>query len=443
MHQILVVDNNDNSRMQTIRFLTRNGYSVSGTTNGQSSIERVKKNKPDLILCDFNCENIADTMFLGTIKEICPEAIVIIITSNSNVKEAVEVLKQGAYDYIAKPVSPDKILMIIKNALTEKPKEVKITGPVQSDTKKSVILKSEYHNKYIIGTSVEFAEIIRQIDLVAPTNFSIIIYGESGSGKEAIAQQIHEKSKRAGKPFIAIDCGALSKELSGSELFGHEKGAFTGALNKKIGCLEIANEGTIFLDEISNLPYEVQVSLLRVVQERKIRRVGGIVDIDIDIRIIVASNTNLRNAGRGKFREDLYHRLNEFIITLPSLRERKHDIMLFANYFLEQTNTELGKNIKGFTKEVENILMNYIWHGNIRELKNVIRRATLLTNGALVELKSLPFELNCFNQKFISPIIQNADHQKINKSTPDLYEANTQSPNLDAAYEILNGIQQG
>ncbi len=437
MHQILVVDNNSNSRMQTIRFLTRNGYDVTGTTNEQSTIERMKKNKPDLVLCDFNFGDMTDIRFLGTIKEMCPEAMVIITTSNSSVKEAVEVLKQGAYDYIAKPISPDKILMIIKDAFEEKPKEDRISGHTSNDTKKIIALKSESHSKYITGTSVAFAEITSQIDLVAPTNFSVIIYGESGSGKEAIAQQIHEKSNRAGKPFVAIDCGALSKELSGSELFGHEKGAFTGALNKKIGCLEIANEGTIFLDEISNLPYEVQVSLLRVVQERKIRRVGGVTDIDIDIRIIVASNTNLRNAGKGKFREDLYHRLNEFIITLPSLRERKQDIMLFAKYFLEQTNIELGKNIKGFTKEVANILMNYIWHGNIRELKNAIRRATLLTKGELVELKSLPFELNCFNQKFISPII----HQETNTSTPDLYEANTQSLNLDAAYEIIsNGI---
>lgn len=247
---------------------------------------------------------------------------------------------------------------------------------------------------YIFGDSADFKNILNQIDLVAPTNYSIIIYGESGSGKEVIAQEIHKRSRRANKPFIAIDCGTLSRELAGSELFGHEKGSFTGAIGQKAGSFELANGGTIFLDEISNLPYDVQVTLLRVTQERKMRRVGGIKDIDLDVRIIVASNKKLWDAARtGHFREDLYHRFNEFQINVPPLRERVNDIMVFANHFLTQTNKELGKNVKRFTPEVEDVFKKYVWHGNLRELKNVVKRATLMADSSVIDIKSIPFEL--------------------------------------------------
>ena len=234
---------------------------------------------------------------------------------------------------------------------------------------------------------------------MAPTSYSVIIYGETGSGKESIAQEIHNRSKRSSKTFIAIDCGALSKELAASELFGHEKGSFTGAVNQKIGCFELANGGTIFLDEVANLPYDVQVSLLRVVQERKMRRVGGTKDIDLDVRILIASNELLWNATRtGKFREDLYHRFNEFSIEIPPLRERRDDIMLFAGHFLQTTNEELGKQVKGFDPDVEEIFKKYVWYGNLRELKNVIKRATLLTEGEFIEASSLPFEISNYSK---------------------------------------------
>ncbi len=416
MNKILVIDDDNDTRMLITRFLTRNNYVVSGTDSGKSTIEWMKKNKPDLVLCDFMLDDMTGIQLLGKIKETYPDAIVIIITGYSNVKDAVAALKLGAYDYVTKPLFPDEILMTIRKALGGVSKETVVSRPAQNTSKTKSGSKSIYDNQYITGNSVEFAEIIKQIDLVAPTNFSVIIYGESGCGKEAIAQQIHRESKRSGKPFVAIDCGALSKELAGSELFGHEKGAFTGALNQKIGSLEIANEGTIFLDEIGNLSYDVQISLLRVVQERKIRRVGGIKDIDIDVRIIIASNVNLWDAARaGKFREDLYHRFNEFTISVPSLHERKEDIMLFAHHFLKHTNAELGKDIKGFTKEVENILLNYIWYGNLRELKNVIKRATLLTDGEHIEVKSLPYEINDFSKlQFESPSKIKMDRQKVN-----------------------------
>jgi len=448
MHKILVVDDDNDMCLLLTRFLTRNGYVVASANSGKAAIEWMKKNKPDLVLCDFRLDDMTGIQLLGKIKEAHPEASVIIITGYSDVKDAVEVMKLGAYDYVTKPLFPEEILLTIKKALNEETRNTVSAKPAQSNTTPggAARTKSAYNNQYITGGSAQYAEIIKQIDLVAPTNFSVIIYGESGSGKEAIAQQIHQKSKRAGKPFVAIDCGALSKELAGSELFGHEKGAFTGALNQKIGSLEIANEGTIFLDEIGNLSYDIQVSLLRVVQERKIRRVGGTKDMDLDVRIIIASNENLWEAARsGKFREDLYHRFNEFSIQVPSLRERKEDIMLFARHFLALTNDELGKDVKGFTKEVEDILNNYIWYGNLRELKNVIKRATLLTDGELVEVKTLPFEIsNFFKLQFEMPATNAADTPDNQNSGNGIsYENKLKTANLDAEYEvILDALKQ-
>jgi two-component system response regulator HydG len=446
MHKILVVDDDNDMCLLLTRFLTRNGYTVASAGSGQAAMEWMKKNAPDLVLCDFRLDDMTGVQLLSKIKEMHPDAAVIIITGYSDVKDAVEVMKLGAYDYVTKPLFPDEILLTIKKALSEEPKESVVSRPSASTNGTTVKAKSAYNNQYIIGASPEFAVIIKQIDLVAPTNFSVIIYGESGSGKEAIAQQIHQKSKRSEKPFVAIDCGALSKELAGSELFGHEKGAFTGALNQKTGSLEIANGGTIFLDEIGNLSYDIQVSLLRVVQERKIRRVGGVKDIELDVRIIIASNENLWDLARaGKFREDLFHRFNEFSISVPSLRERKQDIMLFAHHFLQVTNSELGKNVKGFTKEVETILNNYIWYGNLRELKNVIKRATLLSDGDLVEAKTLPFEIsNFYKLQFESPApaIEKAGSTAQGDGAIS-YENKLKSANLDAEYEvILDALKQ-
>jgi two-component system response regulator HydG len=230
--------------------------------------------------------------------------------------------------------------------------------------------------------------------MVAPTNYSVILYGETGTGKEVIAENIHAKSNRAGQPFVAIDCGVISNELAGSTLFGHVKGAFTGAIFDKEGHFESANRGTIFLDEVTNLSYETQAILLRVIQERKFKKLGGLKEIDLDIRIIVASNENLLEAvHNGRFREDLYHRFNEFTIHIPSLRNREEDIPLFAAYFLEKSNQELGKNIIGFEDDVMNIFLKYSWPGNLRELRNVVRRAVLLTKSGMISMSGLPYEI--------------------------------------------------
>ncbi|MEP7171406.1 MAG: sigma-54 dependent transcriptional regulator, partial [Bacteroidota bacterium] len=368
----------------------------------------------------------------------------------SDIRTAVNVMKLGAYDYLAKPLLPDETLQLIKRALENKPQSVRILEEenlpaADPNVQSAVKIKSvSGKNDFVYGKSEVSKELLRQIELVAPTNYSVIIYGESGAGKEAIAQTIHKKSKRARQPFVAMDCGAMSKELAGSELFGHEKGSFTGALGTKIGHFELANGGTIFLDEVANLPYDVQSSLLRTVQERRIKRVGGLKEIPIDVRIIVASNENLLEAHRnGKFREDLYHRFNEFHLTVPALRERRDDIMMYAKYFLKIANEELEKNIEGFAPGVDEQILNYPWYGNLREMKNVIRRATLLSVGNLVEAKSLPFEISNFSRTTMAIPADVIEHSIIQPETvtapPPVKEekTNLKSAALEAEYDLI------
>jgi two-component system response regulator HydG len=405
MEKILIIDDDKDLCFVLKRFLSKHGFEVIEATSGKAALEILENLEPDLILCDFRLEDMSGSSILKKIKEKNPSVPVIIITGYSNIKTAVEVMKLGAMDYVTKPLLPDEILLTIRKALSKSAEEKSgSTAPAATEANDDELLSKEdklvanakrlSEANYIFGDSPDFKNILNQIDLVAPTNYSIIIYGESGSGKEVIAQEIHKRSRRSQKPFIAIDCGTLSRELAGSELFGHEKGSFTGAIGQKAGSFELANGGTIFLDEISNLPYDVQVTLLRVTQERKMRRVGGIKDIDLDVRIIVASNKKLWDAARtGHFREDLYHRFNEFQINVPPLRERVNDIMVFANHFLLQTNKELGKNVKRFSPEVEDVFRKYVWHGNLRELKNVVKRATLMADSSVIDIKSIPFEL--------------------------------------------------
>lgn len=438
MQRILVVDDDKDMRLLLTRFLTKNGYETENAGSGGSAIDWLKNNVPDLVLCDFRLDDMTGTDLLKGVKMLHPKAAVIIITGYSDVKDAVEVMKLGAFDYVTKPLFPDEILLTIKKALAI----AEEAGPETKDDKRSGGKEKKGQiNGFLSGKSKQYEAIMRQVSLVAPTNFSVIIYGESGSGKEVISRQIHSQSKRADKPFVAIDCGALSKELAGSELFGHEKGAFTGAVNRKIGSLELADGGTIFLDEIGNLSYEIQVSLLRVVQERKIRRIGGVADIDIDVRIIVASNERLWDLARaGKFREDLYHRFNEFSIDVPPLRERARDIMDFAHFFLKQTNEELGKEISGFSPDVEQALNSYVWYGNLRELKNVIKRATLLTDGPVIEVKSLPFEIsNYYKLRFDTSDINVAkqDSGTIDKVSQDNGRNKLKAANLGTEYEVI------
>lgn len=398
MEKILVVDDEGDICMLLKRFLTKNGFEVETAQNGKRGLALVDEFKPDLVMTDFRLGDLTGSELLVSIKKKLPHVPVLIITGYSDIKTAISVMKQGAYDYITKPLFPDEILVTVRKALADA-NEAADAPAATADSRGGARKTAKTISGYVIGQSEVSDELYRQIDLVAPTNFSVIIYGESGSGKEAIAHEIHNRSPRKNKPFVAMDCGAISKELAGSELFGHEKGSFTGALQTKIGHFEMANGGTLFLDEVSNLSYEIQMALLRVVQERKVRRIGGNKEIDLDVRIIVASNERLlESARKGKFREDLYYRFNEFSMEVPALRDRRDDLMLFADAFLQSTNAELGKDIKGFTDDVIMDFMSYEWPGNLRELKNVIKRSTLLSNGEYIEEKALPFEIANFQK---------------------------------------------
>jgi two-component system, NtrC family, response regulator HydG len=404
MQRILVIDDDTDICLLLRRFLSKNNYEVAIAHDGNSGLNLLQEFRPNLVMTDFRLGDMDGGTILSKIKDKFPSIPVLIITGYSDIKIAVNVMKLGAYDYITKPLFPDEILLTIKKALESTETQAgSMQGEVEGNNGKENTQegkkKATKAPRYIFGDGEESNYLLKQIKLVAPTNYSVLIYGESGSGKESVAQEIHLHSKRANQPFVAMDCGAISKDLAGSELFGHEKGSFTGALNQKIGHFEMANGGTIFLDEVANLPYEVQVLLLRVVQERTMKRIGGTKEIPLDVRILVASNEKLlESSKKGKFREDLYHRFNEFSIDVPSLRDRKDDILTFAQFFLDQTNAELGKKVKGFSADVIENFMTYAWYGNLREMKNVIKRATLLTDGEWIESKTLPFEISNYSK---------------------------------------------
>jgi len=392
MKKILIVDDEISLGLLLSKFLTKKGFHVSNVTTGKKALQALEKERFDLVLCDYRLDDTDGKEILIHINENYPNSGVIIITGYSDIKLAVELIKLGAYDYIVKPLYPDEILNTINKALEaqgilKSPKNFEgINGNVISDALNCP--------EYINGESNASALLLKQIQLIAKTVYTIILTGKSGTGKECVAKTIHLNSSRSEKPFIAMDCGSLSKDLAASEFFGHEKGAFTGAAFTKIGHFEQANGGTLFLDEIGNLSYEIQATLLRAVQERKIKRIGSTKEIELDVRLIVATNENLKEAIlKGAFREDLYHRFNEFSIHVPSLKHRDNDVLIFARHFLATVNKELNKNIKGFSDEVKKCLLAYNWPGNVRELKNVIRRIALLTEGDWIETHVLPLEL--------------------------------------------------
>ena len=392
--KILIIDDDLDVCSLLSRFLIKKGFEAEIALNGAKGLAKFNEEHFDIVLCDFRLGDKDGKDVLRKIKELKPETIVIIITGYSDIKTAVDVIKLGAFDYITKPLIPDEVINVIERSLATP----STPPPVGSKNGKISKSKGQYvisaNKEFLIGQEGETARVYTQIEIVARTNYSIILYGESGTGKEVIAKTIHETSNRKNKPFIAMDCGTLSKELAGSELFGHVKGAFTGAVIDKEGHFELANGGTLFLDEVVNLSPEIQAALLRVIQERKFKRVGGTKEMDVDVRIIVASNENLKEAyKRGKFREDLYHRFNEFSINLPPLRERKGDIPLFADFFLDKTNLELNKNIEGYEDDVSEMFLNYSWPGNLREFRNVVRRAVLLTASGKINSKVLPWEI--------------------------------------------------
>lgn len=387
MKKVLIIDDDPTFLMMLKNFLEKKGFQTRGGISANDALNILRKEQFDIILLDFMLPDKNGVDLLKDIKQLNIETPIILLTSYADIKTAVTAIKLGAFDYVSKPANTTEILATIEAALA-KHKSGSSNGELTDPVKNTAF-------DYISGVSESARKINEYIDVVAPTNLSVIIQGESGTGKEYVARMIHLKSARNSKPFVAIDCGALSRDLAGSELFGHVKGSFTGAMNEKKGQFEAANNGTLFLDEIGNLSYEIQVQLLRAIQERKIRKVGSNSDISVDVRIIVASNEDLIEAVKhGAFREDLYHRLNEFTIFIPPIRERKEDILLFADQFLLSANKELNKNIKSIEEDTLRKFRYYDWPGNIRELKNLMKRAVLLSQGDSITSDCLPSEIN-------------------------------------------------
>ena len=386
--KVLIIDDDVDLCLLLSRFLTKKGFVTEVAYSGHKGLALYKSDKFDAVISDYRLGDMDGTRLITLLKEEDPHASIIIITGYSDIKTAVEVIKLGAYDYITKPLIPDEVLSMLNTMLQTPSME---QGERESAKRPMVPQQSTYFK----GVSPAAIELHEQAKIIAGTNYSVVLYGESGTGKEVIARTIHDLSPRGSKPFVALDCGTLSRELAGSELFGHMKGAFTGALNDKEGHFELAEGGTLFLDEIGNLSLEVQAGLLRVIQERKFKRVGGNKEIATDVRIIVASNENLKQAyQKGRFREDLYHRFNEFSIYLPPLRERKEDIIPLSEFFLQQCCIETGKSIVGFDEEVLAIFLKHNWPGNLRELRNVVRRCILLTkDGGRIATNTLAPEI--------------------------------------------------
>lgn len=395
MPKILVIEDDVAFCKLVEKFLTKNGYETATAFSAEEARSKAKTGSFDLILTDLRLPDSDGMTLLTEFKMEFPSTPVVLMTGYSDINTAVKAIKNGAADYISKPFNPDEVLIVVANAL--KNKQVEVQPEKISVKKKQPTSKSE-NSEFVLGISPASLKLAEYIKLVSPTDISVLIIGESGTGKEVIAQKIHKNSTRNKKPFIAVDCGTIPKELAASEFFGHIKGSFTGALNDKIGYFEAANGGTIFLDEIGNLSYENQVQLLRALQERKIKPVGSNKEIAVDIRIITATNEDLREAVKnGDFREDLYHRINEFSIASPSLKERKEDLMIFAEFFLDKANQQLNREVIGFSEEVINIFQNYSWPGNLREMQNVVKRSTLLTSGEFIERDVLPSELFIVN----------------------------------------------
>ncbi len=371
------------------RFLEKNKFEVDVSYSVFEGNNKLKKSSFDIVFTDLRLPDGDGIEILSYVKNNYPETQVVLMTSYAEVQTAVKAMKKGAFDYISKPFNPDEVLGVINNAIFEK-------NNANSETVNSSKNKKNLNNEtdFVPGISSASKKLNEYIKLVAPTSMSVLIVGESGTGKEVIAQYIHKNSDRKHFNFIAVDCGSIPKEIAASEFFGHVKGSFTGAISNKKGHFEAADGGTLFLDEVGNLSYENQIQLLRALQERRIKPVGSNTEIDVDVRILSATNEDLQKAvSDGKFREDLYHRLNEFSIHIPSLHERKEDLFLFIEYFLAEANNSLGKDVLGLSKEVEEAFKNYAWPGNLRELKNVIKRSVLLTNSSLIPLEVIPREV--------------------------------------------------
>ncbi len=398
MNKVLIVDDEKAIRFVLTEFLKDNDFLTIEASNGKEAIEVIKKQMPDAVLLDMKMGDMDGITTMKELKKINPDIPIIMITAFGDIPTAVDAIKLGAYDFLAKPPDFDRLILTLKRAIEryQLEKDVKrLNTGVDSSL------------EWLLGKSKVIKDVIKQIRQVAWSDFSVIIQGETGTGKSFIANIIHNMSKRADGPFIIVDMGVIPETLIESELFGHEKGAFTGADKKKKGLFEIANKGTILIDELQNISPYVQSKLLRVVEEKRLYSLGSTQPTEIDVRIIGATNTDIKKAVKdGKFREDLFFRLGEFMITIPPLRERKEDIPFLAQKFYRDTCEELSKPIKEISDDVYNVLMGYSWPGNIRELKNVIRRAVLLSDDGYIKTEHINFitiDTNDKSEVFESP----------------------------------------
>ena len=398
MRHILIVEDDIAFGTMLQTWLRRKGFEVDKATSVGAAVKLLVDMKSvDLVLSDLRLPDHDGLRLLAWMHEHSINAPFIVMTNYAEVQNAVLAMKSGAADYIAKPVQPDILLQKINDAIMQNTQQSNAT--IQNSTTQNAptahnsklkTQNSEAAPRYIEGKSEASRQLYSYVELVAPTPMSVLILGASGTGKEYVAHRIHDLSQRHDRPFFALDCGAIPRDVAASEFFGHKKGAFTGADTDKRGAFEIANGGTLFLDEVGNLSYEVQVQLLRALQERRIRPVGGTKEIDIDIRLVCATNENLEEAvSEGRFREDLYHRINEFTIYMPKLSERGSDLFLFADLFIRHANEELNRNVEGFDSGAAEMLASHSWPGNLRELNNVVKRAVLLTRGSQITTAEL------------------------------------------------------
>lgn len=415
---ILIVEDDLTFATMLKTWLGKKGYEVETASTNARARKLLTTRDYSLILSDLRLPDQDGIHLLSWLRDLQKATPVIIMTSYAEIQGAVLAMKEGAADYVSKPVQPDELLKKIKEAISQESKVV--AAPKES--------KENFATQnFLEGESEAARQLYNYVNLVAPTQMSVLINGASGTGKEYVAHRIHQLSKRADKPFIAIDCGSIPKDLAASEFFGHVKGSFTGALTDKVGAFEEANGGTLFLDEIGNLSYEVQVQLLRALQERRIRRIGSTKEIEVDIRLVSATNENLKESiSKGNFREDLYHRINEFTLLMPALKDRQEDILLFANFFLDQANRELDRHLIGFDAAASEAMQNYSWPGNLRQLKNIVKRATLLAQGDFISIRELGDEI----LEHATPDAQQMQHSFV------LHDEETEKQ------RILNALQQ-
>ncbi len=430
MEKILIVDDDKDMRLLLSDILKPAGYEIFMADCGKKALKEIISHLPEIALLDIKLPDMSGIEILKKIKRIDENIAVIMLTAYSKVHDAFDAIKLGAFDYITKPFNNEEIILDVKKALQNRYLKIEV-----EQLRKR--LEKEKLFEQFWGTSPQSKAIISKIKMVAPTNMTVVIQGESGTGKELIARMIYKASVRKNYPFVAVDCGTLPENLFESELFGYEKGAFTGAIAKKEGKFETANRGTIFLDEITNLPFSTQAKFLRVVQERKIQRLGSVKEIDVDIRIIAATNKVLADeVKRGNFRDDLYYRINEFNIILPALRERKEDIPVLAKHFIEESNLEFHKKIEGITGEFMKILLNYSFPGNVRELRNIIRKAVLLSDTNNIKEMNLEEDINpCIEQyDFLSELAKG-------ESLRGIIQGATQKIEKDIIEKVLNNTK--